>query len=507
MIRIAQPQSANMDQKPFWLLCILVVIQLLLHGTVGQLTGNITSPGNPFIITCTITNPTTSTISMLAWNNIFDNATQLPNSFSVLDDQGNMAQLASTYAMRAGMTNVDFYDILPGQNFKRLFDVRQFLQTVPSGPTTLQPKSVRIELPSVFKGIIHSGSYQIPTAAAADLTVQPPQLGDFSAAGLQDIALNSRSLSLSYNFPIFDDLDPGYSSPPDGVQIQTADCQAQNFTDLSNAIFDAGVYAKSVYIAANNATSALFADFFNAGLDEGTVTNVSSLVMNGTSGVSPHVDVYCTDGLNLCGPGSNILGYSSTPSWLGDAFITLCPSARNLERAPVPCTTNSGPQLSTSVSHVMFHLILTLNNVVGTIIDGSVYGSTSCQRLRNSLSWNPISNVDTYVQLAIAQWAYGLGGNPYNGPSCYPTNGGLPNTPKRTRTLKSRPVKPRRRLPAPSKIPSPLVRRLAMNHIVARATGCTATENQLVQFAVQNANVLAATARDNPYTNLWTEYV
>lgn len=324
-----------MDPKLSRLLHLAGFLQLLLQGVIGQLTGIITSPGNPFIITATVINPTANTISILSWNNIFDNATQLPVSFSVNDDQGNPVKLASTYAMRAGMTNDDLYDILPGQDFSRVFDMRQFLQSVPSGPTTLYPKTISISLPPVFKGISHSGPYQIPAAAAADPTGTPP-IGDFTAAGLQDIILSSTPLKLSYNFPIFPDLDPGYSNPGDGIQIQTADCQSQNFTDLSNAIFDAGVYAKSVYLAATNATSALFADFFNAGSDEQAVANISMLAMNATNGNSPHVDVYCTDGLNLCSSDSNILGYSSTPSWLGNAYITLCPSARNLGRAPIP---------------------------------------------------------------------------------------------------------------------------------------------------------------------------
>jgi len=479
----------------------------LLPGTFGQLTGTTTSPGNPFIITATIVNPTTSTISILAWNNIFDNATQLPISFSVFDDQNNPVQLASTYAMRAGMTNDDFYDLLPGQNLTRTFDLRQFLQNIPSGPTTSLPKVIKVELPPFFKGIAHSGSYQIPPAAAADLTVQPPRLGDFLAAGLQDINLISEALKRSLYFPIFVDVEAGYRSPPDGIHIQTADCQAKNFSDLSDAIFDAGVYAKSVYHAANNVTSTLFADFFNAE-EHQDVSNVASVLMNATSGTSPHVDVYCTDGLNLCGSDSNILGYSSTPSWLGNAFITLCPSARNLGRPPVPCTTGSEVQLGASASHVMFHLMLTLSNVVGTIIDSSVYRSPACQQLRGSLTWDPHRNADTYVQLAIAYWAYGLGGSPYSGAPCYSDNAAPPNVPKKTRSLKAR----RKELDhsVSSQPDSRHVVRQSLggnlDQNVAAVQQCTRVEQQLLRFAVQKVQSLAASARDNPYDVLWTQY-
>ena len=500
-----------MDRKLSRLVYVVVFLALLLQGAVGQLTGTITSPGNPFIIAVTIINPTANTISILSWNNIFDNATQLPVSFSVNDDQGNPVKLASTYAMRAGMTNDDLYDILPGQNFIRVFDMRQFLQSVPSGPTTLQPKVISISLPPVFKGISHSGSYQIPAAAAADPTSTPP-IGDFSAAGLQDIILSSTPLKLSYQFPIFPDLDPGYSNPGDGIQIQGADCQSQNFTDLSNAIFDADVYAKSVYLAATNPTGDLFADFFNAGSDEQAVVNVSTLVMNATRGTSPHVDVYCTDGLNLCSSDSNILGYSSTPSWLGNAYITLCPSARNLGRAPAPCTSIGAESLSATTSHVMFHLILTINNVVGTMIDNSVYGSSSSQYLRNSSVWDPTENADSYAQLAIIQWSFGLGGSPYSGPSCLPADGSPPSIPKRSRTLPVHPIRPRHAVHLTGVPPSSHVRRQrgtwgGLDQTVASAQQCTASEKRLLQYAIQNAGAVAALARDNPYTALWTEYV
>lgn len=500
-----------MNRKLSSLLYVVAFLQLLLQGAIGQLTGTITSPGNPFIITVTIRNPTAYTISILSWNNIFDNATQLPVSFTVNDDQGNPVQLASTYAMRAGVTNDDLYDILPGQTFSRVFDMRQFLQSVPSGPTALQPKTISISLPQVFKGISHSGSYQIPGAAASDITATPP-IGDFSAAGLQDISLSSRPLKLSYNFPIFPDLDPGYSNSADGIQIQTADCQNQNFTDLSNAIFDAGVYAKSVYLAATNATSALFADFFNAGQDAETVANISELVMNATNGSSSHVDVYCTDGLNLCDSDSNILGYSSTPSWLGNAYITLCPSARILGRAPPPCTSIGAESLSATASHVMFHLILTVNNVVRTMIDDSVYGSNASQQLKNSQVWDPTKNADSYAQLAIVQWNFGLGGSPYSGHSCYPVDGNPPNIPKGKRGLQLHSVSSRHIPHTTSERPSGHLRRqtglyAGLDQIVAAATRCTNAENQLLQYALQNARAIAALARDNPYTTLWTEYV
>lgn len=40
-------------------------------------------------------------------------------------------------------------------------------------------------------------------------------------------------------------------------------------------------------------------------------------------------------------------------------------------------------------------------------------------------------NADSFAQLAIIKWTYGLSGGPYDGPSCVPQSGALPVTQKR----------------------------------------------------------------------------
>lgn len=500
-----------MDWKTLWLLKLLASILLLLHVTAAQLVGAITSPGNAFIVTIVISNPTSSTISVLAWNNIFDFATQLPVSFSVEDDQGNPVQLASTYAMRAGMTSEDLYDIPPGQNFTRIFDLRQVLQSVPSGPTTLWPKVIRISLPSDYKGISHTGPYNIAVEAAADLTSVPPQLGDFSASGLQDISLSSDALPLPLYFPIFPN-QPDGSNVNDGLRLDLGDCQAQNATDLSDAIFDAGLYAQSMVHATTTPSSPLFADFFESS-EQLAVSQIATLVKGAIGGSGPHVDVYCTDGFDLCGTTSNILGYTFTPSWLGDAFIVLCPSARHLGRAPMPCSADTGAQVSATTSHIMFHLILTVNNVIRTMLDGTIYGSLACQQMKNSTTSAPGQNPDSYAQLAIAQWNYGLGGAPYDGPSCLPANGALPNNhkriastpmvhPSRQSGTTSRGLVPRRFTETYTQLRSSTLRQN-----VAGVHQCAGHPAALLQFAIQRARTLAAAARDYPFAGLWHLYV
>ena len=83
--------------------CVVAVIFSFLSLSFSQLTSLLTRPGNPFIITFNVTNPTTDTISILKWNNVFDDSTEIPTSFSITDDQGLATPFASTYALRSGM--------------------------------------------------------------------------------------------------------------------------------------------------------------------------------------------------------------------------------------------------------------------------------------------------------------------------------------------------------------------------------------------------------------------
>ena len=171
-------------KSDFVTLFCLITPLWFLHTVSAQLTGSITSPGNPFIVTFDITNPTTNTISILKWNNIFDNETQLPVSFEVKDGSGDDIQIGSTYAMRSGMTNSDLYVLEPQQTFTKIIDLRSTLQSLPSGPSGYHPKVIQISLPPIFQGIAHKGAYNVPSEAAADNSGERLILGNSSAAGL-----------------------------------------------------------------------------------------------------------------------------------------------------------------------------------------------------------------------------------------------------------------------------------------------------------------------------------
>ncbi|KAL9591790.1 MAG: hypothetical protein Q9179_007367 [Wetmoreana sp. 5 TL-2023] len=500
-----------MNRVFFRLLRLLHVIYFLFQITTGQLTGSVGALDNHFIISIQISNPTSNTISILAWNNIFDPVTDLPVSFVVRDAQEHEVQLASTYAMRAGMSDSDFHHLAPGDRFQRIFDLRQVLQNLPGAPGRQTSQTITIALQTGFKGISHPGNYAVPAAAAADLTSNPPRLGDFSAAGLQDITLTSHRISLRFDFPIFPANGTGKSSPPDGIHLDSDNCQGQDANSLADALFDAGTYASALSLAADDQSSTVFAAFFNPPARQAVAATASS-VKNAINGEGPHVDVYCTDGPDICSSNPNILGYTFTPSWLGNAYIVLCPAARSLPRAPLPCSFNPGIQIGASASHVMFHLILTLNNVVPWIMSGNVYGSGSCQQLKNAWVFDPYKNPDSYAQLAIAQWAYGLGQGGYSGPPCPPADGIVPNVLKRTprpseaksywkSKLSRRSLAARQFAETNTRIQSSMLARE-----LAGTQQCEGYEKAYIGLAIRNAQALAAGARNYRQAELFRLY-
>ncbi|KAL8969531.1 MAG: hypothetical protein Q9183_001955 [Haloplaca sp. 2 TL-2023] len=503
---------------------VLVCLLLLLQRSSAQLASRIISPANKYIYTVEISNPTDTTISLLAWNNIFDPVTKLPVLFEVRDDQqGSVVPLASSNVMRASMSSKDFYYLAPGESFSRTIDIRQIMQNLPSGPSMPQgaglgDKIFIITTPAAYKGVIGDASAVV--AALADLDSSPKSLGDLGTSNLQDITVAATTERFSNIFPLFREADSTYFSPADGIHAST-ECAVQDFADVSNAIFDAGLYASSLAKAADDSTNTLFPRFFSpSAYDRHLVSTVAAAAAAGlTQGKGPHVDVYCQDIQGLC-TNSNFLGYSFTPSFLGDAYIVLCPAARALGRAPAPCERGSVGGASTS--HVLFHLLMTLNNVVPMVATSLVNGLLACQNLAGSTLIQPTRNPDSLAQLAIAQWGYGLGGAPYNGASCLPADGTpiSPITRKRATSSRQRrewnPNKDSRRAPRHTS-PQGLSRRQstgypALDEDLARTSDCTPAESSMLQLALENARAMARSASEDlsstttESSERWTAY-
>lgn len=480
------------------LLCIAFGLFLSLSN--AQLTGSITSPGNPYIITITVINPSTKNIHILRWNNVFDKQLFIPPSFTVKDDQGNESPFATTYALRSGITNNDFHTLEPGQNITRIYDLRQFLQNIPSGPTRHGPKTIQIIPSTSFQGIVSSKPLNIPSEAAADLP--RGHLGQYAAAGLQAISLLAAPYKVQLDFPIYRSSRQTTPNSSNGITIDTSTCISTNATALASYITDAGVYADAAHSAASDLWSPVYSQFFQAPqrATVGIAAKFAALTLRGNG---PHVDAYCSDLQGLCDAEGSILGYTFTPSFIGSSYVILCPAAMKLGKPSEPCSQPFKKRTSASSSQVLFHLIMTINNAVNSVIGNNYYGVEAVLQLSNSTAVDATKNADSYAQLAVAQQTHDEGARTHSDPSCPPGNGRMPTKQKR-----KVPAKGAEQHLAPSKNPRDLQEDMANytpEQALRDAQQCTGDQLTLIQNAAPNVRALAAAARDNTDANLWKQ--
>ena len=155
--------------------------------------------------------------------------------------------------------------------------------------------------------------------------------------------------------------------------------------------------------------------------------------------------------------------------------------------------------------------MLTMNNVVGKVISNSIYGPLACRKLLEAskagrLAIDTLQNVDSFVQLAVAQWSYGLGGSPYTGAACLPSNGDSSRNVKRKGSLETR-NEPAQAMTAGD---TTLSRRQGnindyYDGVIQRAEQCKGDQQTLVQYAAENARAMARTARDSTDDELWKQ--
>ena len=151
-----------------------------------------------------------------------------------------------------------------------------------------------------------------------------------------------------------------------------------------------------------------------------------------------------------------------------------------------------------------------MNNVVGKVISNSVYGPLACRKLleaskAGSPAMDPLQNVDSFVQLAVAQWRYGLGGSPYTGTACLPSNGN-PSGKVRRKEISESTRKPFHAMTGDTT----LSRRQDdtndyFDGIINRAEQCKGDQQTLIQYAAENARALARAARDSTDAELWKQ--
>ena len=151
-----------------------------------------------------------------------------------------------------------------------------------------------------------------------------------------------------------------------------------------------------------------------------------------------------------------------------------------------------------------------MNNVVGRVISNSVYGPLACRKLVEAFkagrpAIDPLQNVDSFVQLAVAQWRYGLGGSPYTGAACLPSSISSSRNAKRKQSLEST-KKPAQAMTGKTAL---LRRQDNINDyhdgIIKRAEQCKGDQQTLIQYAAENARAMARAARDSTDEELWKQ--
>ena len=155
--------------------------------------------------------------------------------------------------------------------------------------------------------------------------------------------------------------------------------------------------------------------------------------------------------------------------------------------------------------------MLTMNNVVGKVISNSVYGPLACRKLLEASkagrpAIDPLQNVDSFVQLAVAQWSYGLGGSPYTGAACLPSNGDSSRNVKRKESLEAT-KKPTQAMTGGDTTFSRRQEYINDYHdgIIQRAEQCKGDQQTLIQYAAENARAMARAARDSTDDDLWKQ--
>ena len=152
-----------------------------------------------------------------------------------------------------------------------------------------------------------------------------------------------------------------------------------------------------------------------------------------------------------------------------------------------------------------------MNSVVGKVISNSVYGALASRKLLEASkaggpAMDPLQNVDSFVQLAVAQWEYGLGGPPYDGAACLPSDGD--SSPRNDKRVEPSGSMNKRALAMNGDVT--LSRRQANvndyhDGIIERAEQCKGDQQTLIQYAAENARALARAARDSTDDELWKQ--
>ncbi|KAI9842776.1 MAG: hypothetical protein M1838_002986 [Thelocarpon superellum] len=413
-----------------WQILLAVPLAQLIS---AQLTGTLTSFNDtPEVIEAIITNPTSTNISVVALNNIFD---LLHRSAPVkaVGSNGTAVPVAASHLMYDGLFLEDLFTLAPGENFTRDFNLSYYVR-----PDDAGDGPVTVAIHSHFQGII--GDDFDGALAINETTNTTNLIGELAAVNLSSIAVTAANLSVQLPrlsaFPIAkrvilihdedeSDVDIGPTPtelPRSGITVDSKTCKDKRASRMAIAIRDADLLAVA---GANAATKGNYPlNYFFRSSDTDAVTRimerVHSSVMAETG--SAAVDIMCEDVKSWCRRkrAGRIRGYADNKVIAKRdeslAYVVMCPSAMSASENPDPCS--SKPDQVLRLGYVLLHELMHVDAIAdGRHIGDLEYGVPGCHSLVGN--WNPASprfNADNYAWLA--SWAWDLGFGNWTGEPC-----------------------------------------------------------------------------------------
>lgn len=404
---------------PVLLVLLFTVSNVTTQRSLARLEGAVTMSVDPEIITVTITNIGSATVSVLCDNNLFD-VYGLSMPFTVSEEEsGHRVPIAWTHSKA---TIDEYLNLKPGETFQRNFNLTDYMPV-----DMVLPVNVSIALPKTLPVVgVHPGPVNVGHRTDTWSLERKPIL--VSPSYLHQ-ALESEPLNLTWT--------PWANEPAikkrqaQGFSIVQGTCKGKFFpmvTAIQDAVFLAG--------AGLNA-SASFGDipysyFFSSDITTADiVAGIYQRVIDTKQGILGDVQCTCEDLGNFCdtddthGPNSFRPGYSanipatSSPNQL--PLIVICPKTFSvLKHIPVPCCDTRDTPGAQSLGGVMLHELVHINSINGGLPITDLFGVSNAWDVNDAMGRGENTTLDAsaYAHMASFAWDLGLGGPPWTGETC-----------------------------------------------------------------------------------------
>ena len=373
----------------------------------ARLTGTLTPSEDKEVITASLVNSGSDTISISQSNNIFD-FRGLSMPFTVTDDAGNKVPIAWTHSI---VIDEDYFDLVPGAEFKRDFNLTDYIDLEPE--TGSVAKNISISLPSRIQGFeSFSASDRESSTSESRFVNQQSKARGFSPRS--SIILESEPLRLTWTSYARGSHVEKRQWTSRGISVIPGSCTGNSLSAIQNSILDASYLAGAGINAATSFTVNPFQYFFSGDIKTSTtVAGVYQRVIQSQQGNGNLIGATCFDQYNNCKTGAtNIPGYSAQASGRAP-IVVMCPAGLAFPRNPVPCTANPG---TISLGWLMLHEMTHIYSISGPSLDIQDTTGESARDVQDSLDDGIDTTLDANAYGFCGSWSWdlGLGGPPWN---------------------------------------------------------------------------------------------